>query len=484
MNKKLHENLRQPKVVAEIGCNHRGDFETAKEMVMIASQFCKADVVKFQKRNPSECLAKAEYNTPHTNSNNSYGKTYGEHREYLEFTLDEHRKLHDICRSYNIEYSASVWDLTSAKEIISLQPTLIKVPSACNTYFDLLALLCDKHGGEIHISLGMTNRKEEEDIIKFLSKKSRLKDVVLYHCTSGYPVPFEDLYLMEISRLAEMYGNKIKSIGFSGHHLGIAIDVAAFTLGADWIERHFTLDRTWKGTDHAASLEADGLRRVVRNVKHAALTLQFPKKEILDIEIPTRKKLKWGRGIQSFDANEIAPGTIEDKKTDKPEIRAGQGEKELLSKIKILCVDVDGTLTDGGMYYSEKGETLKRFNTRDAVGLSLLMEAGIKIAIVTGENNPIVKARAKKLKIGDVLIGIKDKKRAVKALLSKYDLDWYNLAYIGDDINDHEVLLKAGFSACPDDALVKTKEKVDYICKVAGGYGAVREFCELIIQKK
>lgn len=306
MNEELCGNLRRPKVIAEIGCNHRGDFETAKEMVMIASQFCKADVVKFQKRNPSESLTKLEYKTPHVNSMNSYGDTYGEHRERLELTLDEHRKLQDICGSYKIEYSASVWDLTSAKEIISLQPTLIKVPSACNTYFDLLALLCDNYGGDIHISLGMTNRKEEEDIVEFLLKKKRLKDVVLYHCTSGYPVPFEDLYLMEISRLVKLYGDKAKSIGFSGHHLGIAIDVAAFTLGATWIERHFTLDRTWKGTDHAASLESDGLRKVVRNINHAAHAIQSPKEEILEIEIPTRKKLKWDRDGQTFDGNQTA----------------------------------------------------------------------------------------------------------------------------------------------------------------------------------
>lgn len=300
MKKEQDGNIRQPKVVAEIGCNHRGDFETAKEMVMMASQFCKADVAKFQKRNPSECLTEVEYYSPHPDSRNSYGNTYGKHREHLEFTLDEHRKLKDICHNYNIEYSTSVWDLTSANEIISLQPAIIKVPSACNTYFDLLALLCDKHGGDIHISLGMTKRKEEEEIVEFLLKKKRLEDVVLYHCTSGYPVTFEDLNLLEIGRLAEMYGNEIKAVGFSGHHLGIAIDVAAFTLGADWIERHFTLDRTWKGTDHAASLEPDGLRRVVRNLKQTALALQHPRQEIIDIEIATRKKLKWDRERSGF----------------------------------------------------------------------------------------------------------------------------------------------------------------------------------------
>ena len=95
----------------------------------------------------------------------------------------------------------------------------------------------------------------------------RLKDIVLYHCVSGYPVENSELYLNEISNLKKLYGDKVLAIGFSGHHKGIAVDVAAYTLGATWFERHFTLDRTWKGTDHAASLEPDGLRRLNRNLK-------------------------------------------------------------------------------------------------------------------------------------------------------------------------------------------------------------------------
>jgi N-acetylneuraminate synthase len=290
--------IRTPHVVAEIGGNHRGDFNTAKEMIMVAAQFCKANVVKFQKRNPKECLSPEEYNAPHPNPIHSYGETYGAHREFLEFDLDTHRKLKEVCESFGVEYSSSVWDLTSARGIISLKPKIIKVPSACNTYFEMLSMLCLDYGGDIHISLGMTTRKEEEEIVEFVSKKGRRRSVVLYHCTSGYPVPFEDLNLLEIQRLVQTYGSLVKSIGYSGHHLGIAADVAAFTLGADWIERHFTLDRTWKGTDHAASLEPDGLRRVVRDVRAVALALREPAREILDIEMVQRKKLKWDRHLK------------------------------------------------------------------------------------------------------------------------------------------------------------------------------------------
>ncbi len=289
------EQTRVPHAVAEIGCNHRGSLETAKEMIMIAGQFCKADVVKFQKRNSRECLSEEEFNAPHPNPMHSYGETYGEHRELLEFTLDQHRELKETCADYNIDYSTSVWDMTSASEIVSLNPKFIKVPSACNTYYEMMGFLCDEHGGDIHVSLGMTTRKEEEEIVEFLEKKGRAKATVLYHCVSGYPVAFEDLNLLEIERLLKAYGTTIKAVGYSGHNLGIAADVAAFALGADWIERHFTLDRTWKGTDHAASLEPDGMRRVARDLRAVALAMSGHTEEILPIEVAQREKLKWDR---------------------------------------------------------------------------------------------------------------------------------------------------------------------------------------------
>ena len=118
--------------------------------------------------------------------------------------------------------------------------------------------------------------------------------MILYACTSAYPVETDDVCLLEIKRLIEKYKtkNQVKDIGFSGHHKGISFDIAAYTLGANYIERHFTLDRTWKGTDHAASLEPDGLRRLNRNLKSLNLALKFKKKEILDIELQTRSKLK------------------------------------------------------------------------------------------------------------------------------------------------------------------------------------------------
>lgn len=287
--------MKSPQIIAEIGCNHKGDMTIAKEMIMTAASYCKVDIVKFQKRCVKELLTPEEYNAPHPNPYNSYGSTYGAHREFLEFTLDQHKQLKDWCEEYGVIYSTSVWDVTSAKEITTLNPRLIKIPSACNLNKFLLQFLCDNFGGEIHISLGMTSKEEEEKIISFLEAQKRAKDVVLYNCTSGYPVPFDDICLLELKRIKETYKDRVKSIGFSGHHLGIAVDSAAVALGAEWIERHYTLDRTWKGTDHAASLEPDGVRKLARDCRAVARALTYKNKDILDIEQVQREKLKKGQ---------------------------------------------------------------------------------------------------------------------------------------------------------------------------------------------
>jgi sialic acid synthase len=284
-------NYKKPIIIAEIGCNHKGDFNIALELIKTAKE-CGADVAKFQKRTNKELLSEEQYNAPHPNSYNSYGDTYGEHRDFLEFTLEQHYELKTYCESIGIDYSTSVWDVTSAREIASLNPSFIKVPSASNTNFDMMKVLRDEYKGDVHISVGMTTVNEEKMFIDFFEEKGQAKRLVVYSCTSGYPVPFEDVCLLEINRLKDSYESEVKSIGFSGHHLGIAIDVAAYTLGAHWIERHFTLDRTWKGTDHSASLEPEGLKKMIRNLHATYKALTHKKEEILDIEKVQREKLK------------------------------------------------------------------------------------------------------------------------------------------------------------------------------------------------
>ena len=283
----------KPFIIAEAGCNHMGRMEIAKELIETAARFCKADAIKFQKRCPKELLTPEQYNAPHPNPENAYGPTYGAHREYLELDAEQHAQLKRWCEEAGILYSTSVWDMTSAREIAALHPQFIKIPSACNTHFEMLTWLCDHYEGEIQLSFGMTTRAEEETIVQLFERKGRAKDLILYNCTSGYPVPFRDVCLLEIRRMKEQYEGRVKAIGFSGHHLGIAVDVAAYTLGAEYIERHYTLDRTWKGTDHAASLEPDGVRKLVRNLNAVYEAMTYKQEEILPIEQAQRQKLKY-----------------------------------------------------------------------------------------------------------------------------------------------------------------------------------------------
>jgi N-acetylneuraminate synthase len=289
-------SYQAPKIIAEIGCNHMGDFEIAKELIKLAKD-CQCDVAKFQKRNNKELLTEEQYTAPHPNPWNSYGETYGAHREFLEFSPEQHRDLKGYCESIGIEYCTSVWDVTSAREISALEPGFIKVPSACNNNFAMLKVLRDEYKGEVHISFGMTTHEEEEIVVKFFEETEAAKDrLVVYSCTSGYPVPFKDICLLEINRLYKAFGSRVKEVGFSGHHLGISMDIAAYTLGARWVERHFTKDRSWKGTDHAASLEVPGMQKLVRDLHHAYEALSFKKAEILEIEQVQRDKLKNKKG--------------------------------------------------------------------------------------------------------------------------------------------------------------------------------------------
>lgn len=284
---------KKPYVIAEAGCNHMGSMEIAHDLIKTAAYYCKADAIKFQKRCPKELLTEEQYNAPHPNPVNSYGDTYGAHREFLELTVEQHAQLKAWCEECGIVYSTSVWDMTSAKEIASLNPEFIKIPSACNTHFEMLQWLCDNYQGEIQLSFGMTSHEEEEQIVQLFEKNGRAKDLVLFNCTSGYPVPYADVCLLEISRMRQAYEHRVKAIGFSGHHLGTAVDVAAYTLGAHIVERHYTIDRTWKGTDHAASLEPQGIRQLVDDLSAAHQALTYKSAEILPIEQVQRDKLKY-----------------------------------------------------------------------------------------------------------------------------------------------------------------------------------------------
>jgi len=282
---------KSAKVIAEVGCNHGGDMDSARKMISVAASYCGVHTVKFQKRNVRELLTEKEYNAPYVGVN-SFGPTYGEHREALEFSMPEHYLLKELCHENGVKYGCSVWDMTSAKQIVKLGPDMLKIPSAKNHDVEMMRWILKNYDGCIHVSMGMMT-KSERDALRELTHKYPFR-IILYVCTSAYPVAFEDVCLGEINLLIGPGGiwSKCSGVGFSGHHKGIAIDMAAADRGVKWIERHFTLDRTQKGTDHAASLEPDGMRRLVRDLDNLAEASGMRDKDILECEIPNRRKLK------------------------------------------------------------------------------------------------------------------------------------------------------------------------------------------------
>jgi sialic acid synthase len=272
------------KFVAEIGCNHLGQFELAKQMIHIFAQ-CGANIIKFQKRLPKELLTEDKYNNPHPHPENSYGITYGAHREYLEFTIEQHAALKAECERCGVEYMSSVWDITSAKEIMSLNPDKIKIPSPVNNNIELLELICNNFKGRIHISTGMTTNDELITIAKYMADQRRF---VLYHSVSSYPTIMADLCLKNILALKKYCGQ----VGFSGHHTGIDADIAAIAYGVTYLERHVTLSRMLKGTDHSFALEPEDFKTLVYKARLVEQALQEKSEGVLECEKEYRNKLK------------------------------------------------------------------------------------------------------------------------------------------------------------------------------------------------
>ena len=158
--------------------------------------------------------------------------------------------------------------------------------------------------------------------------------------------------------------------------------------------------------------------------------------------------------------------------------------KEKIKKIKLIATDVDGVLTDGGMYYSSKGDTLKKFQAVDGMAVSILKRNTIPTVIITKERNQIVKQWSSKMNVDRLFDGIKNKEKIIPKLCKLYNLSENNIVYIGDDVNDLEILKRVGFSITPKDGNLEVKKIVDCICKSRGGEGVLREICDLVISVK
>ncbi len=189
------------------------------------------------------------------------------------------------------------------------------------------------------------------------------------------------------------------------------------------------------------------------------------------------------KNIQSRPLTNKVSRTERLSKRSKP-LESLKNTKKIFQDLKLFATDVDGVLTDSGMYYGESGEELKKFNTRDGMGLKLLQEKGVVVAIITAEHTKIVARRAKKLKITHLFQGVKDKKAVLTALSEKLRIPFQQMAYMGDDVNDLEALKGVGYAAAPEDCVDQVRQVVHYVCQKNGGEGAVREVIDMILAAK
>ena len=272
-------------IIAEIGQNHQGDLEIAKRLIKEAAG-AGVNAVKSQKRDTRTLLSDEEYNRPYE-SPNAFGETYGSHRDALELSVEDHVILKDYAETLGIAYFVSPWDPVSAAQMIKAGMPMFKIASASITDKDTVEVIASSDLPVI-MSTGMSEESEIEQCVEWLRDNPRQH--IILHCTSTYPSDFEQLNLRYINVLEEKYPDFI--IGFSGHHKGIAVDVGAVAMGAKVIERHFTLDRNLKGSDHAASLEVPGLRKLVRDIRAFEKSLGDGIKKVYPGEIPMRDKLR------------------------------------------------------------------------------------------------------------------------------------------------------------------------------------------------
>ena len=278
-------------LIAEFGCNHCGSIDLAVKMIDLIASLgvdSKIQTIKFQKRTPELVFTEDVLNSPHPNLDQAFGSTYLEHRRFLEFDLEQHRYLKSFIESKGLNSSCSVFDKESLKQILSLNPKMIKLSAVNNTDSEILKILDSEFDGEIHISLGMTDKEEEKFIVKNL--KNKFNNTVFYACTTDYPVQVGDICLLEVQRLKQTYGNEIKGVGFSAHHIGIVQDIASLALGATYFERHFTSDKTLKGADQFMSLDISEFAQLAKNLRMVAEDLKFKTPDILDSEIAHRIK--------------------------------------------------------------------------------------------------------------------------------------------------------------------------------------------------
>jgi sialic acid synthase len=270
-------------VIAEVGHNHQGEIEKCKELFK-AAKACGANAVKLQKRDNRTLFTREMFDAPY-NSENAYGPTYGLHREALEFEKNQYEELIAFANELQITFFATAFDIPSFDFLADLQMPAIKIASADITYTELLADVAS-YGRPAIVSTGgasINDIRKAHDVLDGCPH-------AFLQCTAAYPAAFEDLDLRVIETYRALLPETV--IGLSDHDKGIAMAPVAYGLGARIIEKHFTLDRTWKGTDQAFSLEPVGLRKMIRDLQRTRLALGEGRKRVHASEIAPLQKMK------------------------------------------------------------------------------------------------------------------------------------------------------------------------------------------------
>ncbi len=268
-------------MIAEIGINHNGSLEIAKRLIDVAKS-AGCDAVKFQKRTPEKCVP-AEMRDKMRDTPWGY-IPYLEYRYKVEFPLEAFQQIDNYCRAQKIDWFVSCWDPDSVAFMQQFRTPCIKVPSASLTDRELLEAIRDT-GHPVMLSTGMSNMDQINAAVKLLGTKNLL----LAHATSTYPCPKQELNLRMITTLREMFDCPI---GYSGHEVGLATTLAAIALGASFVERHITLDRAMWGSDQAASIEPQGLKRLVKDIRSVEVALGDGKKRVYDSEVIAASRLR------------------------------------------------------------------------------------------------------------------------------------------------------------------------------------------------
>lgn len=277
--------MRKLYFIAELGQNHQGDIKIAKQMVdsLIGVGI---DAIKTAKRD-LRSMPK-EWKTFIYNTKHAFGKTYYEHRKTLELPHNDFEYLKNYAESKGFDFISSFTDIPSFEFLKSIGLKRLKIASQRVVDKKLLKHVAKNFDGKIYMSSGMSNIEDVDDMVSIFRKNYK----ILMQCTSIYPCDEKDLNLRVLKNYRKQYKKKVNGLGFSGHNRSIAPDIAAFTLGAHTIERHYTLNRKWKGTDHAGSLELYRLKKLIKYLNQVARCLGDSEKKIIPIEEYNIKKLR------------------------------------------------------------------------------------------------------------------------------------------------------------------------------------------------